>query len=533
MTRKLVLVLSALGALWASGCGGMPDYEQPGIEVNGVVYYDGDHVGTFLQGDLLGFQARPDSPEKVTNYAWNVSSEIQARGDVGVGSGPDFHWTPTEPGTFSMQLTVSYGEGNFEYATVYFKVEPKPTPVVITPPVSEVIFVFDKITGDGCIKVGDGFECEVDKEFVILLWPGFGLPDGERGAHSCRIYGPDGELWGNQFNFRKKFSQVGTYFATCELWKGLVLRCRVVIPLVCKPKPSPPGPDPSHPLPTVDLDFHEGNNTLGWGSTHATSCVASGAWSGARDLNGSEVIAENGLYTLTCTGPGGTATDTVNVTKFDDVTGACTSPPAIVGFLLGLDEIRTDQALPVIWETSNTVSARITSSPVITGWNGAVSVDGDTTLSGAGLQPGTYTLTLTAEKPGCPSATMTKSFVVKGVTPPPPPVFSIELETPAQRQTFTQGSNVEHRVRISGGQAPYKVHWSTYTGDNFLDWTSGPTFSKTLSMPWTSNPAWNPPAGQSNGEAFDNNPDHWVHNVVWVTESGGQVRSIDLWFRVK
>ncbi len=50
------------------------------------------------------------------------------------------------------------------------------------------------------------------------------------------------------------------------------------------------------------------STTLTWSTSYATSCVASGAWSGSKAVSGSEVVIPSppsATYTLTCTGPGG------------------------------------------------------------------------------------------------------------------------------------------------------------------------------------------------------------------------------------
>ncbi len=51
--------------------------------------------------------------------------------------------------------------------------------------------------------------------------------------------------------------------------------------------------------------------TLSWSSSNATTCTASGAWSGTQALSGSQTVAPAAAgtetYTLTCTGAGGTA----------------------------------------------------------------------------------------------------------------------------------------------------------------------------------------------------------------------------------
>ena len=58
-----------------------------------------------------------------------------------------------------------------------------------------------------------------------------------------------------------------------------------------------------------------GSVTLTWSSTNATSCTASGSWSGALATSGSKdvVVAQNSTYTLACSGAGGSATASVVV----------------------------------------------------------------------------------------------------------------------------------------------------------------------------------------------------------------------------
>jgi hypothetical protein len=69
-------------------------------------------------------------------------------------------------------------------------------------------------------------------------------------------------------------------------------------------------------VPTVSLNaaataIDAGQSTtLTWTSSNATSCSASGAWSGVLAASGSQstaVLSDDATYTLTCTGPGGTS----------------------------------------------------------------------------------------------------------------------------------------------------------------------------------------------------------------------------------
>jgi hypothetical protein len=57
--------------------------------------------------------------------------------------------------------------------------------------------------------------------------------------------------------------------------------------------------------------------TLSFSSTNATSCTASGGWTGSEPTSAStatETLSATTTYTLTCTGAGGTATQSVTVT---------------------------------------------------------------------------------------------------------------------------------------------------------------------------------------------------------------------------
>jgi hypothetical protein len=59
------------------------------------------------------------------------------------------------------------------------------------------------------------------------------------------------------------------------------------------------------------------NFTLSWSVTDATTCTASGAWSGSKNANGGSEVINNvtsgSTYTLQCTGDGGTDSDSVTV----------------------------------------------------------------------------------------------------------------------------------------------------------------------------------------------------------------------------
>jgi len=95
------------------------------------------------------------------------------------------------------------------------------------------------------------------------------------------------------------------------------------------------GTPPPPPGPTVSLAANPtsvasgGSSTLAWSSTNATSCFASGAWSGSKTIPlGSEVrgpLTTTSTFTLSCNGAGGSASHSVIVTV------------AAAGTIFGLD----------------------------------------------------------------------------------------------------------------------------------------------------------------------------------------------------
>jgi hypothetical protein len=77
------------------------------------------------------------------------------------------------------------------------------------------------------------------------------------------------------------------------------------------------------PLPSMSLTADptsvsaNGFSTLSWSTTNATSCNGGGAWSGSKATAGSQGVgplADTSVFTLACSGPGGSANRPVTVT---------------------------------------------------------------------------------------------------------------------------------------------------------------------------------------------------------------------------
>lgn len=135
---------------------------------------------------------------------------------------------------------------------------------------------------------------------------------------------------------------------------------------------------PPAPVPTVTLTASPAtitagqSSTLGWSSTDATACTASGAWTGAKATGGSQVVSPTvtSTYTLTCTGPGGSAAKSATVTLG--------STPAPTGkFTEGMVSLTFDDAwesqyfnaLPILQAAGLKATFYLTTLPIEQGWS--------------------------------------------------------------------------------------------------------------------------------------------------------------------
>ncbi len=104
-----------------------------------------------------------------------------------------------------------------------------------------------------------------------------------------------------------------------------------IVPLTSNGPPPPPPPS----APTVSLSANptsvaaNSTSTLTWSATNATSCTASGGWSGTKATSGSEgtgALSSTSSYTLSCTGAGGTTQQSVTVTVTPGGGGSGSTP---------------------------------------------------------------------------------------------------------------------------------------------------------------------------------------------------------------
>ena len=144
------------------------------------------------------------------------------------------------------------------------------------------------------------------------------------------------------------------------------------------------------PAPTVSFSSSPstvakgGSSTLSWSSTNATSCTASGGWSGAEAISGTHstgALTANATYTLTCTGSGGSAAQSAAVT-------VATPAPAVT-LTANPSTVASGAASTLTWSAANATSCAATGA-----WSGSEAASGSQKTA-ALTATARYTLTCT------------------------------------------------------------------------------------------------------------------------------------------
>ena len=148
------------------------------------------------------------------------------------------------------------------------------------------------------------------------------------------------------------------------------------------------------------------STALTWSSTNATACTASGGWSGAKPVSGSQssgALTASKTYTLTCTGPGGSATQSATVT-------VSSSAPTVT-LKASPSTVPSGSAASLSWSSTNATACAASGS-----WSGALATSG-TRATGALTASQSYDITCTgAGGSAMQSATVTVSSPAPTVT---------------------------------------------------------------------------------------------------------------------
>lgn len=141
--------------------------------------------------------------------------------------------------------------------------------------------------------------------------------------------------------------------------------------------------------------------TLTWSSTDATSCDASGAWTGSKATSGSEVTAElatDSTFSLSCTGPGGTSPVQSVLVEVEPP-----PPPTDVNLTAAPTTITAGSSATLTWTTTEAESCTASG-----GWSGSKSPTGGTETV-TPTTTTTYTIRCVGTAEDTASATVTVS----------------------------------------------------------------------------------------------------------------------------
>jgi hypothetical protein len=112
-----------------------------------------------------------------------------------------------------------------------------------------------------------------------------------------------------------------------------------------------------------------GSSRISWSAANAESCLASGAWSGPRGLQGSESVgpvSSTQTYSLACTGAGGTMQKAVDISVL---------PPPAVTLQGPRTPVASGTSITLSWQSTNASSCTASG-----GWSGAKPTTGSTTI---------------------------------------------------------------------------------------------------------------------------------------------------------
>ena len=185
---------------------------------------------------------------------------------------------------------------------------------------------------------------------------------------------------------------------------------------------------------------------LSWTSGNATSCTASGGWSGARPLSTTAWVVRiyaNRTFTLSCTGAGGT------IARSATVTVQTTTPAPTVVLNANPTTVNVGGNSVLTWSSTNATACTASG-----GWSGAKAVSGNQTITSIPSTT-TYTLTCTgAGGSGNNSATVTVSGGGGGGSAVAGSVDSSYVDRYATNRVYVYQGDVQPDDVGSGGVEP-------------------------------------------------------------------------------
>ena len=223
----------------------------------------------------------------------------------------------------------------------------------------------------------------------------------------------------------------------------------------------------SVPAPTVTVTANPVSvlsgaaSTLTWSSTNATSCNASGAWSGAKAVSGTQstgILSVLSTFSLACIGAGGSTTQSATV--------AITLPPApvipvpTVSISANPTTIASGGSSTLSWSSTNATACTASGA-----WSGSKAMSG-TQATGALTSGASYSLSCNG--PGG-SANQSTTIVVTATSPPPPQGSTINVSNVPTLQSAITGLTSNKTILLADGT--YNLTGTLYLPQNLSNVT--------------------------------------------------------------
>jgi trimeric autotransporter adhesin len=214
------------------------------------------------------------------------------------------------------------------------------------------------------------------------------------------------------------------------------------------------------PPPTLTLTASPTSIAVGefanlrWSTTNATSCIASGAWSGSRSLSGNISVnpATTRTYTLACTGVSGSVTREVTITVGGSV--------PVVTLTAGATSVVAGRTFALTWTTSGASSCTASGS-----WSGTKPLIGSQSITSS-KAPGTYTYNLACTNP---VGTTTRSVTITVTENTPPTITGTPSPYAFLSQLYSFVPMASDRespsVGLSIRNRPIWANFNTTTGE--------------------------------------------------------------------
>ncbi len=301
------------------------------------------------------------------------------------------------------------------------------------------------------------------------------------GATSYDVYGKPGgvraAVSGREL-LDKNLTPGGTYAYQIRAKNSTTLSQWSLPPVTAVASPACAG---TTPAPTVTISASPSTVTTGspstitWSSTNATSCTASGGWSGTQNTAGSISVtpSSSSTYTLDCSGAGGNASQSTNVTV---KTPPPPPPPTAPTLSLSASptSVTSGSSSTLTWTSTNATSCTASG-----GWSGTKAVSDSEVVTPTNTS--TYTLDCTGA-----GGSVSKSTTVTVTVPPPSTKFnvgdsiqttsSVNVRDAANGNVLGTQNNLAIGTIIGGGTFAGGHHWWNVDFTNAPDGWSAESF---------------------------------------------------------